>query len=258
MPRKTTGGISVGDHVVLYGLGNDELDGASGRVLGECTNQVGKCIVYIESGRQETREYRVSYSNLAHAKDRSKIFPEKGPDAPVDPGGEEAEEEIDDDDLERIYPSNWGGGVKVVVTLRGLHKKDEFIYNGRKARLLEKKRGSSVPIPIGPLHPWTSNEAPRQEACTLCGRWSSPASRERRCRAAALRPRGPRCHRLSLPVSANAARIHSPHRHSPTPTGPLDGIGAPRGSLAAGIPHESVRTRRRPPHRRLSDHSLYV
>ncbi len=141
MPRRDPTRVGVGDHVVLHSLNNEELDGATGRILGVCTNQVDRFIVYIESGRQKTREYRIKHTNVAPAKDRSKIFHDEKTDQ-TQPGEQEEiqrDDLDDDDDGDQTFRSNWQGAVKVVVTLRGLHKKDEFSYNGRKARLLEKK-----------------------------------------------------------------------------------------------------------------------
>ena len=147
--RRSVTGISVGDHVVLHGLGNEELDGSTGRVLGQCTNQADRFIVFIESGRQRTREYRVKQSNLAPAKDRSKLFREKEDGQEEDDEEDEEEERRkndEEDEKERVNPSRWMGDVKIVVILRGLHKKDEYMYNDRKARLLGKQGSPCIAI----------------------------------------------------------------------------------------------------------------
>jgi hypothetical protein len=132
MSRKTHGGISVGDQVVLHGLDNEELNGSTARVLQECANEYDRFICYIESGRHETREYRVKSKNLAPIRDRSKLFPES-----EGANGDDSDQSDPDNPERKHLPiPQWSGDVKVIVTLRGINTKDEFKYNGRKARFL--------------------------------------------------------------------------------------------------------------------------
>ena len=41
--------------------------------------------------------------------------------------------------MRKLLAPQWSGEVKVIVTLRGINTKEEFKYNGRKARLLRNE-----------------------------------------------------------------------------------------------------------------------
>jgi hypothetical protein len=137
MSRKTVQGqVSVGDHVVLHGLDNEELNGSTAIVLQECANEYDRFICYIESGRHEKREYRVKSKNLAPIRERAKLFPHL--DGANGEGSDDSDKG-DEEDTKRILTPQWSGEVKVIVTLRGINTKEEFKYNGRKARLLRNE-----------------------------------------------------------------------------------------------------------------------
>ena len=138
MSRKTQGQISVGDHVVLHGLDNEELNGSTARVLQECANEYDRFICYIESGRHERREYRVKSKNLAPIRERSKLFPDLDRANGEESDAADQDDENNDERKPRIAPQ-WSGDVKVIVTLRGINTKDEYKYNGRKARFLRNE-----------------------------------------------------------------------------------------------------------------------
>ena len=137
MSRKGQGHISVGDHVVLHGLDNEELNGSTARVLQECANEYDRFICYIESGRHERREYRVKSKNLAPVRERSKLFPHV--DGANDEESDNSGQDDEDNAAQKLLTPQWSGDVKVIVTLRGINTKDEFKYNGRKARFLRNE-----------------------------------------------------------------------------------------------------------------------
>jgi hypothetical protein len=129
--------LEVGDSVVFHSLGNKDINGATGKVIQRCANRRDKVICYVESGRYTKREFRFNLKNIAPIQDANK-FPSEHLVF--------KDSEMINDDTNQEIPANededtvrWYTGVKIVVILRGLTKHDQYVLNGKKARLLGSK-----------------------------------------------------------------------------------------------------------------------